>query len=140
MNRFSAMAVLVAGTLPLTVGCATKNYVRNQTTPIINNVNELDDETARNTRDIKDVDTRAQQGIAQVNDKAAAADQKALAAGQSADQANQTATGLALTIFGRGFSALVGAGYVGIPAPTLPKLHIPVLSDIPLLRPEKTDF
>jgi simple sugar transport system permease protein len=32
-------------------------------------------------------------------------------------QANQTATGLALTIFGRGFSALVGAGYVGIPAP-----------------------
>ena len=50
-------------------------------------------------------------------------------------QANQTATGLALTIFGRGFSALVGAGYVGIPAPTLPKLHIPVLSDIPVLGP-----
>ena len=36
-------------------------------------------------------------------------------------QANQTATGLALTIFGRGFSTLVGAGHVGIPAPTLPK-------------------
>ena len=49
--------------------------------------------------------------------------------------ANQTATGLALTIFGRGFSALVGAAYVGIPAPTLPKLHIPVLSDIPVLGP-----
>ena len=32
-------------------------------------------------------------------------------------QANQTATGLALTIFGRGLSALLGAGYVGIPAP-----------------------
>lgn len=85
------MAVLVAGTLPLTVGCATKNYVRNQTTPIINNVNELDDETAKNTRDIHDVDTRAQQGIAQVNAKSAAADQKALAAGQTADQANQAA-------------------------------------------------
>ena len=42
-------------------------------------------------------------------------------------QANQTATGLALTIFGRGFSALVGTGFVGIPAPTLPKLHFPVL-------------
>ena len=42
-------------------------------------------------------------------------------------QANQTATGLALTIFGRGFSALVGAGYVGIPAPTLTKIHIPLL-------------
>jgi len=92
MNRFTALAVLVAGTLPFTVGCATKNYVRNQTTPIINNVNELDDETAKNTRDIKDVDTRAQQGIAQVNEKSAAADQKALAAGQVADQANQNAT------------------------------------------------
>jgi OmpA-OmpF porin, OOP family len=92
MNRFSVLAVLVAGSLPFTVGCATKNYVKNQTTPIINNVNELDDETAKNTRDIKDVDTRAQQGIAQVNDKSAAADQKAQAAGQSADQANQNAT------------------------------------------------
>jgi general nucleoside transport system permease protein len=50
-------------------------------------------------------------------------------------QANQTATGLALTIFGRGFSAPVGAGYVGIPAPTLPKLHIHLLSDIPVLGP-----
>ncbi|HEY1931059.1 MAG TPA: ABC transporter permease [Acetobacteraceae bacterium] len=50
-------------------------------------------------------------------------------------QANQTATGLALTIFGRGFSALVGASYVGIPAPTLPKLHIPVLSDLPFVGP-----
>lgn len=50
-------------------------------------------------------------------------------------QANQTATGLALTIFGRGFSALVGAGFVGIPAPTMPKLHIPLLTDISLLGP-----
>ncbi len=92
MNRFSVLAVLVAGSLPLMVGCATKNYVRTQTTPIINNVNELDDQTAKNTRDIKDVDTRAQQGIAQVDSKAAAADQKALSAGQAADQANQNAT------------------------------------------------
>ena len=92
MNRFSLLAVLVAGSLPFTVGCASKKYVRNETTPIINNVNELDDQTAKNTRDIHDVDSRAQQGIAQVDSKAAAADQKALAAGQSADQANQNAT------------------------------------------------
>jgi simple sugar transport system permease protein len=38
--------------------------------------------------------------------------------------ANQTASGLALTIFGRGFSALVGAGYIGVAAPTLPRLVI----------------
>jgi general nucleoside transport system permease protein len=49
--------------------------------------------------------------------------------------ANQIATGLALTIFGRGFSALVGAGFVGIAAPTLPKLHLPVVSDLPLIGP-----
>jgi len=92
MNRFSAAAALVAVSLPFTVGCATKNYVRSEVTPTINKVNELDDLTSKNTRDIKEVDTRAQQGIQQVNSKAAAADQKALAAGQAADQANQNAT------------------------------------------------
>jgi simple sugar transport system permease protein len=50
-------------------------------------------------------------------------------------QANQTATGLAITIFGRGFSALVGAGYVGIAAPTLPKLAIPGVSNLPFFGP-----
>ncbi len=50
-------------------------------------------------------------------------------------QANQTASGLALTIFGRGFSALVGAGYVGIAAPTLPRIAIPGLSDLPFVGP-----
>jgi general nucleoside transport system permease protein len=49
--------------------------------------------------------------------------------------ANQIATGLALTIFGRGFSALIGAGFVGIAAPTLPKVHVPLLSDIPFIGP-----
>ena len=92
MNRFSIAAAAVAVCLPFTVGCATKNYVRNEVTPTINKVNELDDLTAKNTRDIKDVDSRAQQGIQQVNSKAAAADQKALAAGQAADQANQNAS------------------------------------------------
>jgi OmpA-OmpF porin, OOP family len=91
MNRFSVLAVLVAGSLPFTVGCATKKYVRNEVTPTINNVNELDDQTAKNTHDIRDVDGRAQQGIAQVNTKADAADQKAMAAGQAANQANSNA-------------------------------------------------
>jgi outer membrane protein OmpA-like peptidoglycan-associated protein len=92
MNRFTALAVLVAGSLPFTVGCATKNYVRNEVTPTVNKVNELDDLTAKNTRDIRDVDQRAQQGIQQVNQQATQADQKALAAGQAADQAQQTAS------------------------------------------------
>jgi simple sugar transport system permease protein len=49
--------------------------------------------------------------------------------------ANQIATGLALTIFGHGFAALLGAGFVGISAPTLPKLAVPVLCGIPVLGP-----
>ena len=57
MNRFSFLAVLVAGSLPLMVGCATKKYVTQQVTPVVNNVNELDDQTAKNTRDIRDVDS-----------------------------------------------------------------------------------
>jgi general nucleoside transport system permease protein len=47
--------------------------------------------------------------------------------------ANQVATGLALTIFGVGLSALMGKSYVGVPLKPLPKLDIPGISDIPLL-------
>ena len=39
---------------------------------------------------------------------------------------NQVATGLALTIFGIGLSALLGAGFVGRPLAPLPKLDVPV--------------
>ena len=49
--------------------------------------------------------------------------------------ANQVAAGLALTIFGVGFSALMGAGYVGIALEPLPKLHLPLISDIPIVGP-----
>jgi simple sugar transport system permease protein len=49
--------------------------------------------------------------------------------------ANQIATGLALTIFGHGFAALLGAGFVGIAAPTLPQLAVPFLSKIPFFGP-----
>lgn len=49
--------------------------------------------------------------------------------------ANQVATGLALTIFGTGFSALVGAGLVGFAIAPLPKLSLPVLSDLPVIGP-----
>jgi len=49
--------------------------------------------------------------------------------------ANQIATGLALTIFGHGFAALLGARYVGIAAPTLARLPIPGLAKIPFLGP-----
>jgi OOP family OmpA-OmpF porin len=72
-------------------GCTTKNYVRSQTTPLINQTNELDSKTAQDHRNITDTDQRAQAGIAKANDAASTADQHALAAGQSADAAGQSA-------------------------------------------------
>ena len=45
--------------------------------------------------------------------------------------ANQVASGLALTLFGLGLSALLGQGYQGIKPPSTPRLDIPVLSDLP---------
>lgn len=70
---------------------ARKKYVQRQMTPIRNRVNELDDLTAANSKNIKDVDSRAQEGIRQSMAKASEADQHALAAGSTAQQASQTA-------------------------------------------------
>lgn len=48
---------------------------------------------------------------------------------------NQVATGLALTLFGLGLSSLLGQGFIGLKAPSFPDLHIPLLSNIPVLGP-----
>jgi outer membrane protein OmpA-like peptidoglycan-associated protein len=65
--------------------------VKQQTTPLINKTNELDDMTAKNSKDIKDVDARAQAGIQAVNVKTAEVEQKAQAANQNASSAQQVA-------------------------------------------------
>ena len=94
MNRTSLrLTLMLAATLVATIGCSTKTYVRQQTTPLINKTNELDDLTAKNSKDIKDVDQRAQAGIQDVQTRAAAADQKALAARSEADKAQLSANG-----------------------------------------------
>jgi OmpA-OmpF porin, OOP family len=93
MTVKSTIVVLLAGAgMVLSAGCTTKNYVRKQTEPIIDKTNQLDDLTAKNTRDIRDVDTRAQQGIEGANQKASTADQKALDARSRADQAQTLAS------------------------------------------------
>jgi len=48
---------------------------------------------------------------------------------------NQVATGLALTIFGLGLSALIGQAYSGESTTPLAKVHIPLISDIPFIGP-----
>ena len=47
--------------------------------------------------------------------------------------ANQVATGLALTLFGVGLSALAGEGLVGIAVAPLPRLALPGLVELPFL-------
>jgi outer membrane protein OmpA-like peptidoglycan-associated protein len=85
-------AVIASGlVLLLTVGCSTKNYVRSQTTPLIQQTNELDTKTAADHRAILDTDARAQSGIAGAQAAATTADQHAMAAGQSADAAGKSA-------------------------------------------------
>jgi outer membrane protein OmpA-like peptidoglycan-associated protein len=90
MNRTSLMIVMAAS-MAASVGCASKNYVKQQTTPLINKTNELDDLAAKNSKDIKDVDARAQAGIQQVNAKTAEVEQKAQTAGQQAADAQTSA-------------------------------------------------
>ena len=90
MTRTS-IVICLAASMAATVGCSSKNYVKQQTTPLINKTNELDDLTAKNTRDIKDVDARVQSGLAAVNAKTTEVDQKAQTAGQNAQQAQQMA-------------------------------------------------
>ncbi|MEK9660281.1 MAG: ABC transporter permease [Alphaproteobacteria bacterium] len=48
---------------------------------------------------------------------------------------NQVATGLALTIFGIGLSALIGHAFIGTTFDGLPQLAIPGVSDIPVIGP-----
>src|SRR5262252_7198214 len=90
MTRTS-LTVLLAASMAASIGCSSKNYVKQQTTPLINKTNELDDLTAKNSKDIKDVDARTQAGIKEVQDKAAAADEKAQAAGKQAGDAQTLA-------------------------------------------------
>jgi outer membrane protein OmpA-like peptidoglycan-associated protein len=70
---------------------ARKNYVKRQTDPIRDRVNELDDLTAANGKAIKDTDSRAQAGIKLASDKADVADQHALDAANKATMAQQSA-------------------------------------------------
>jgi OOP family OmpA-OmpF porin len=81
----SAVALFMA------TGCTTKNYVKSQTGPLIQQDNDLDAKTAQDHRAITDTDQRAQAGIANAQAAAATADQHAMAAGQSAESAQQSA-------------------------------------------------
>ena len=48
---------------------------------------------------------------------------------------NQVATGLALTLFGLGLSALIGQGFQGVKPPSTEKFNMGFLSDLPIVGP-----
>ncbi len=54
--------------------------------------------------------------------------------------ADQVVSGLALTIFGAGLSSFLGQNYVGVQGPQFNPIHIPVLSDLPILGPILFDY
>src|ERR1022692_946840 len=83
----SALAIALIGLS----GCATKNYVKNQTAPIIDHTNELNEKTATNNRAIKDTDERAQAGIGKAQSSADTAGQSAQGAQKSAGDAQTAA-------------------------------------------------
>jgi outer membrane protein OmpA-like peptidoglycan-associated protein len=78
-------------------GCATKNYVRTQTTPLVEHTDQLDAKTAANNQQIQAVDARAQAGIKQAQGSADTANQNA----QSADKAAGDAQTAALDVVHR---------------------------------------
>jgi len=70
---------------------ARKKYVNKQLDPVRGRVNELDELTAKNSKTITDVDSRATEGIRGALSKANEADSHAVDAGNRAGQAQQTA-------------------------------------------------
>lgn len=70
---------------------ARKKWVKKQIDPLNDRLNELDQVNAKNSQDIKDVDSRAQAGIQKAQSTADQASQAANAAGQQAQAANSAA-------------------------------------------------
>jgi len=72
---------------------ARKKWVKRQTDPINDRLTELDQVTAKNAKDIQDVDSRAQAGIKQAQSTADTANQTATQASSQAQNANTVAQG-----------------------------------------------
>jgi OmpA-OmpF porin, OOP family len=90
--RYGVLSLAAGLAVVGATGCATKNYVRNQTAPLIDHANQLDSKTAENNRQIHDMDDRAQSGIRQAQGAANSAGQNAQSASKAAGDAETSAT------------------------------------------------
>jgi len=91
MHRFGFFWMAASLVVTGATGCATKNYVRTQTAPIVEHTDQLDQKTQANNAKIHDVDTRAQAGISKAQSSADEATQNAQNATNAAGQANTAA-------------------------------------------------
>jgi len=97
MKTQLAMTIILGGAM-LTGGCATKKYVRNTTAPIQAKVDQVGDQTNKNTSGLEDnrketkaVDERAETGISAAKERAMTADNHAAEAMKKADNASSAA-------------------------------------------------
>jgi outer membrane protein OmpA-like peptidoglycan-associated protein len=104
MKGFLATTCIVTGAL-LAAGCATHKYVQKTTAPIQAKVDQVGDQTNKNSqaidetnKNVQQVDEKAQSGISAAQERASTADQHATTADQHAtdamnraNQANQNA-------------------------------------------------
>ncbi len=91
VNRLAMLSLATGLVVAGVAGCASKNYVRNQTAPLIDHTNQLEDKTAANNRQIHDVDDRTQAGIRQAQSAADTAGQNAQNASKAANDADSDA-------------------------------------------------
>ncbi len=90
-TRVLLPCTLAVASMLLPAGCSSKKYVRSQTAPLIQKTNELDDQTAKNHRDLQNVGERTTQGINQAQQSAETATQNAQNATQAANKAQGSA-------------------------------------------------
>src|SRR6202000_631943 len=93
MRRLTQVSGCAAGVLALllTNGCSSKKYVRSQTQPLIQHTNELDDQTATNNRNLKNLDEKTTAGITKAQSSADSAQQNAQQANTAAGAPPQSA-------------------------------------------------
>jgi len=91
LYRLNALGLAVGLVALGATGCATKNYVRTQTTPLVEHTDQLDAKTAANNQQIHSTDERAQAGIKQAQGAADSANQNAQSASKAAGDAETAA-------------------------------------------------
>lgn len=95
-SKTKLIAIGLSPLLLLATGCiATRKYVRNTQAPLDSRINSVDQKvnqkTARNASDIRDLDKRSEAGIAQAQNTANQAGQQATQADQHAQAAGRVA-------------------------------------------------